>query len=155
MSLKRTSTHLRRRQLDVHLSTLVPFATTSRPRKGWIREIRSALGMTSGQLARRAGVSQPTVINLEQSEEADTISLQSLKKMAGALDCSLVYAFVPRDTLEETLRQQAEKRTEELCGRVEHTMQLEAQGRPSEERERERQELAEEMIRTLSRDLWE
>ena len=111
--------------------------------------------MTSAQLARRLGVSQPTVTNLEQSEAAETISLKSLKKMAEALDCSLVYAFVPHTSLEETMQKQAKRRAAELTGRVEHTMQMEAQGRNAEERDIELQELAEELIRTLSRELWE
>jgi predicted DNA-binding mobile mystery protein A len=111
--------------------------------------------MTTVQLARRLKISQPTVVNLEKSEEAETISLKSLRKMAEAMDCSLVYAFVPHESLEKTLMTQAQNRAAELTSRVEHSMQLEAQGRSSEEKALERQELAEEMVRTLSRDLWE
>lgn len=146
---------LRRRQLDRQLSALVPLAQNTRPKRGWIREIRDALGMTSVQLARRVGISQPTVVRLEHSEAEETISLKSLKKMAEALDCSLVYAFVPHTSLEETLRKQAERRAATLTGRVEHSMRLEAQGRGGEEREIEQRELAEELVRTLSRELWE
>jgi predicted DNA-binding mobile mystery protein A len=147
--------NLRRRQLDKQLKGLIPFSKTSRPRYGWIREIRDALGMTAEQLAKRAGVSQPTIAKLERSEEAETISLKSLKKIAEAMDCRLVYAFVPQESLEATLTQQAEHQASKQIGRIEHTMRLEAQGRDAEEMERERKELAQEMIRTLSRDIWE
>lgn len=155
MSPKQTTALLRRRQLDNQLNPLQPFARTSRPRKGWIREVRNALGMTARQLAQRLGISQPSVAKFERSEEAETISLKSLRKVAEALDCTLVYAFVPNDSLEATLNQQAERRASELLQRVEHTMRLEAQGLPAEEIDIERQELAQEMIRTLSRELWE
>ena len=111
--------------------------------------------MTAAQLAKRLGVAQPTVAKLERSEEAETISLKSLRKMAEAMDCTLVYAFVPHESLEATLIQQAERQAAKRIGRIEHSMQLEAQGRDATEVERERQELAQEMIRTLSRDLWE
>jgi len=41
----------------------------ARPPKGWLRAIRDALGMTTAQFAqRRLGVSQPRIIELEQSE---------------------------------------------------------------------------------------
>ena len=153
--MKHTATHLRRRQLDKQLKTMLPFAPSLRPRKGWIREVRNALGMTAAQLAKRLGIAQPTVAKLERSEEAETISLKSLRKMAEAMDCTLVYAFVPHESLEATLIQQAERQAAKRIGRIEHSMQLEAQGRDTAEVERERQELAQEMLRTLSRDLWE
>ncbi len=146
---------LRRRQMDKQLKTLQPFARTPRPRKGWVREIRDALGMTSLQLAKRIGVSQPTVAKLERSEEMETIGLKSLRKLAEALDCTLVYALVPNDSLESTLTRQAESRAAEQLQRIEHSMRLEAQGRWPDEVESERRELAQEMIRTLSRELWE
>ena len=155
MNTKRTTASLRRRQLDKQLTPLQSFAATARPRKGWIREVRDALGMTARQLAQRLGISQPAVAKFEHSEVAETISLKSLRKVAEALDCTLVYAFVPNDSLEATVHRQAERRAGERLQRVEHTMRLEAQGRPAEEINRERQELAEEMIRTLSRELWE
>ena len=117
--------------------------------------MRDALGMSARQLAQRLGISQPSVAKFERSEEAETISLKSLRKVAEAVDCTLVYAFVPNDSLEATLTRQAEHRAAELLQRVEHTMRLEAQGRPKEEIARERDELAQEMIRTLSRELWE
>jgi len=111
--------------------------------------------MSARQLAQRLGISQPSVAKFERSEEADTISLKSLRKVAEALDCTLVYAFVPNDSLEATMNQQAERRAAELLQRVEHAMRLEAQGRSNEEIQQERQELAQEMVRTLSRELWE
>ena len=155
MSRRQTTTLLRRRQLDKQLSALAPFVQQLRQRQGWIKEIRSALGMSAVQLARRLKVSQPTIVKLEKSEEAETISLKSLRKAAEAMDCSLVYAFVPNESLEKTLLIQAQRRAAELSGRVEHTMELEAQGRSSEDKAFERQQLAEEMVRTSSRDLWE
>jgi predicted DNA-binding mobile mystery protein A len=155
MSPKQTTALLRRRQLDKQLNPLQSFARAPRPRKGWIREVRDALGMTARQLAQRLGISQPLVAKFERSEGAETISLKSLRTVAEARDCTLVYAFVPNDSLETTLTQQAERRAAELLQRIEHTMRLEAQGRLTEEIDIERQELAQEMIRTLSRELWE
>ena len=59
--------------------------------------------MSSRQLAARMGVSQPAVSQLERSEVAGRIQLDSLRRAAAALDCDLVYSLVPRASLEETL----------------------------------------------------
>jgi hypothetical protein len=56
------------RHLDKRLSTLRPLTKSARPPKGWLRAVRDALGMTTAQLARRMGVTQPRIIELEQAE---------------------------------------------------------------------------------------
>jgi predicted DNA-binding mobile mystery protein A len=47
------------------------------------------------------GVAQPTVTKLEQSEAAGRIQLDSLRRVAAALDCDVVYALVPRRPLQD------------------------------------------------------
>ncbi len=79
----------------------------ARPARGWIRAIRDALGMTSRQLATRLDVSQSAVAQLERSEVAGSIRLDSLRRAADALGCDLVYALVPRTTLEQTVADRA------------------------------------------------
>ncbi len=78
-----------------------------RPDGGWIREIRESLGMTTRQLAARMRQSQSAVSQLERSEVTDRVQLGSLRRAADALDCDLVYAFVPRTSLEATVRTRA------------------------------------------------
>jgi hypothetical protein len=46
------------------------------------------------------------IFRLENSEDRKSISLKALEKMAGAMDCKLVYAVVPRRG--ETLMELAE-----------------------------------------------
>lgn len=155
MTQKNLTANLRRKQLDKIMAEASAFRSLIRPRKGWIREIRNALGMTAAQLGQRLGIRQSSVAKFERSEAEETISLQSLRKVADALDCELVYALVPRSSLETALRKQALRRATEMVERVEHTMRLEAQDRSQEEKEAEITELAEEMVRTLSREIWE
>ena len=76
------------------------------PVRGWIKAIREALGMTTAQLAKRLGVRQPSVVALEQSEARGTIELATLRRVAEALDCTLVYALIPNKPLEATIREQ-------------------------------------------------
>ena len=52
-------------QLDKRFAKLKPFTSeVARPSRGWIRAIREAIGMTTGQMAKRLGVHQPRVIEL-------------------------------------------------------------------------------------------
>ncbi|GAB7005385.1 mobile mystery protein A [Nocardioides sp. AN3] len=100
----------------------------ARPHGGWIRAIREALGMTAGDLAERLNVTQSTVTRIEQSERADRIQLETMRRVADALGCDLVYALVPRRSLEDTVMDRARDLARERLGRVEHTMALEDQG---------------------------
>ena len=59
--------------------------------------------MTTGQLARRLGVSQLTVVLLEQSEALGHIRLDTLQRAATALDYRVVCALVPNKPLEQQL----------------------------------------------------
>ena len=75
------------------------------PRRGWVHAIKEALGMSNRQLAGRVGVkASQTVEDMQEHEVSGTIKLQTLRKLANALDCQLVYALVPRKPLKQIRR---------------------------------------------------
>ena len=117
-----------RRHLDRRLSGLDRGDRLATPPKGWLRAIRNALGMSGGQLARRMGVRAQTIDAMEKSEAAGTIRLETLRRAAEALDCTLVYAIVPKTSLDDTVRTRARKIALRNLQRVAHTMMLEGQG---------------------------
>jgi predicted DNA-binding mobile mystery protein A len=126
-----------RSHLDERLKALGPARNYNAPVRGWIRAIRAALGMTAEQLAKRLGVKQPSVVAMEQSEMKGSIELATLRRVAEALDCTLVYAFVPNKPLEATVRERARAFARKRRGPVEHSLLLEDQkvkGRGSEGR---------------------
>jgi len=83
--------------------------------------------MSSSQLARRAGVSQSVLYRIESSEIAGTVKLETLERVAAALNCRLVYALIPNEPLEEMVRKRALAVAGGHLGAVEHTMRLENQ----------------------------
>ena len=109
--------------------TTVP--TLLAPRQGWIRSIRGALGMSAQELGRRLGVTQSAVARHETSEISGTIQLDSLRRVAEALNCDLVYALIPREELELSVQRQAEKRARAQLAPIEHSMGLEQQAVPA------------------------
>jgi predicted DNA-binding mobile mystery protein A len=97
------------------------------PVRGWIKAIREALGMTTLQLANRLRVKQPSVVGLEKSEVKGNIELATLRRVAEALDCTLVYAIVPNKTLDASVRDRARAFERRRREPIEHSMRLEDQ----------------------------
>ena len=116
-----------RSHLDERFKALGPVRRYNAPVRGWIKAIREALGMTAEQLAKRLGVKQPSVVAMEQSEAKGSIELATLRRVAEALDCTLVYALVPNKPLEAVVRDRARAFARRRRGPVEHSMLLEDQ----------------------------
>jgi predicted DNA-binding mobile mystery protein A len=114
-------------QLDERFRELGPPKRYTLPVRGWIKALREALGMSTAQLAKRLGIRQPSLVALEQSEAKGTIELATLRRVAEALDCTLVYALLPNKPLETTLRDRARAFARRRRAPVEHSMLLEDQ----------------------------
>jgi predicted DNA-binding mobile mystery protein A len=143
------------RHLDSRFATLRPLLKTQRPPKGWLRAIRDALGMTTKQFGQRLGVSQPRIVELEQSEVSGTVTLNTLQRAAEALGCRLVYVLVPEQPLAETVRERAELVADRQSSAVEHTMRLEDQAVTDKGAARAlRQQMIEDLLRRPAR-LWD
>ncbi len=141
-----------RQRLDQRLSPLKPEDRFHPPPKGWIRAIRDAIGMTGGQLASRLGVRPQTIDAIEKSEAAGSIQLNTLRRAAEALDCTLVYALVPRTSLDSTVNQRARKIAIRDLQRVAHTMKLEGQATGDTASEARIEAYIRDQIK--DRDLW-
>ncbi|HNY32523.1 MAG TPA: mobile mystery protein A [Fibrobacteria bacterium] len=116
-----------RASLDGRFKDIGPATRFVAPVRGWIKAVREALGMTTAQLADRLNVKQPSVVSLEQSEAKGAIELATLRRVAQALDCTLVYALVPNKPLETMVRDRARLFGRQRMGPVEHSMALEDQ----------------------------
>jgi predicted DNA-binding mobile mystery protein A len=94
--MRNESNNPRLRQLESHLEGFRAARTLPRPERGWIHAIRSATGVSTGELGRILGTSRQLPLQFEKAEADDSITLKSLRRVADALDCELVYALVPR-----------------------------------------------------------
>jgi predicted DNA-binding mobile mystery protein A len=65
--------------------------------------------MSSYELAARLGVSQTRVIQFQNSEVAGSIRLVTLRRVAEALECRVLYVLVPNEPLEHVVLRQARK----------------------------------------------
>lgn len=113
------------------------------PPQGWLKTIREFLGMTTTQLAKKINVAQPRVINLEKNEKNTKIS--TMERIADALNCDFVYAFIPRENIDDIIYNQAKKKALKILSKVHTNMSLENQLIDSDE-------LVEDIIKDLLDD---
>ena len=144
-----------REQLEISLQRLAPLHSVSAPQKGWVRAIRNALGMTAKQLASRLGVTQQAVARIEKKELAGSVAIKTMRRVAECLDCVFVCGFVPRVSLEATLRKQAQKIAAIRLAQASQTMSMEDQALSTRENEKVLSEMVDELVATLPSNLWD
>jgi Fic-DOC domain mobile mystery protein B/predicted DNA-binding mobile mystery protein A len=110
--------------------------------------------MSTSQLAKRLGITQQAVSDLERREKDGRATIGALAKAARAMGGELVYAIVPTRNLDEMLQHQARTTAQSRLNRVAHSMGLEGQSTSAEEQERQVAELAAELL-AHPRRLWE
>ena len=141
-------------QMDSALTKLRDTRPPSPPGKGWIKAIRESLGMSASALARKLGVTPHSIAKLEKAEADDKITLASLRKLANALDCELQYTLVPRQSLEEILKERAMVVARERLRPISHSMGLENQSVDQSASGNQLQLLAKEILDGPRRNLW-
>ena len=104
-------------------------ARALKPARGWLRAVRSVLGSSQEQVAKKISMTRQSYAGLEAAEQRGAISLNSLQRAAEAMDCELVYFIVPRETVARTYRElaQAHDPMFKHLQATEHSMALENQ----------------------------
>ena len=144
-----------RKNLDKKLKIMQNTKVLARPPRGWIKAIREALGMTSAQLARRLGVSQPRVLAIEKAEATGSIKLESLERAARALDCRLVYTLVPRKPFEKMVEDRARGLAKKRLQATSHSMALEDQQVEQADEQVHLERLMQKLLNQPGSKLWE
>jgi len=111
--------------------------------------------MTTAQLGRRLHLTKQRVGALERAEAEGKVTLASLRRAAQALDCELVYAVVPKESLEEVVDRRARAAAQEMVERTAHSMGLEHQRPSDQETSAQIRDVAERLKAELSSRLWD
>lgn len=143
-------------QLDQKLKTFFQTRGVLVPERGWIHTIRTTLNMTMAQLGTKLNITRQGVKRIEESEANGTITLNSLKDVANAMDLKLVYALVPKEgTINDLIQLKAEKLAQKIVLRTNQNMKLEDQGIGDEKIAKTIKELANEIKREMRKSLWD
>jgi predicted DNA-binding mobile mystery protein A len=115
-------------QLNSKMLGFASLKQVATPPTGWIKAIRSALGMTMKQLGKKLSMSKQAVMDMEKREKEGSITIKSLREIARAMDMQLVYGFVPNDgSLDALIEKRANELAKQIVMRTSNTMKLEDQ----------------------------
>jgi predicted DNA-binding mobile mystery protein A len=118
-------------QLQQLNSKMLGFSTLKKvtiPPNGWVKAIRTALGMSMQQLGNKLNISRQGVMDMEKREKNGSITIKSLGEIARAMDMQLVYGFVPNDgSLDALIEKRATELATQIVMRTANTMKLEDQ----------------------------
>lgn len=118
-----------------------------------IRKLRTTLGMTQEQLARRASQNSRMIRRLE-SDGADP-QLSTLQKTAKGLECELIVRLVPREPIVKLLRNRARRKAERIVRLSKGTAAMEEQEPQDKYVKIEIDRIVEELLDKRRRSLWE
>ena len=89
---------------------------------------------------------------MERSELQETITLETLQRVADALESDLVYVLQPRTSLDKAVKEQARKKAAQHLAPLAHHSRLEDQALTPDDEEAQLDELASQFVDR--RGLW-
>jgi predicted DNA-binding mobile mystery protein A len=126
------------------------------PPTGWIKAIRTALGMSMQQLGNKLSVTKQGIMEMENREKEGAITIKSLREVAKAMDMKLVYGFVPNDgSLDALIEKKAKDLATKIVMRTANTMKLEDQGNTDARINNAIKERTDEIIKEMPKILWD
>ncbi len=146
-------------QLQQLNSKMLGFASLKQlamPPTGWIKAIRTAIGMSMQQLGNKLNVSKQGVMDIEKREKDGSITIKSLQEIARAMDMQLVYGFVPNDgSLDALIEKRATELAIQIVMRTANTMKLEDQANSKKRIETAIRERATAIKNEMPKILWD
>lgn len=143
-------------QLNSKMLRFVSLKQVAMPPTGWIKAIRTAIGMSMQQLGNKLNVSKQAVMDMEKREKEGSITIKSLREIAHALDMQLVYGFVPNDgSLDAFVEKRATELATKIVMRTANTMKLEDQANSGERIETAIRERAAAIQNEMPKILWD
>lgn len=142
------------KQLKEEVNSLIGLRLPAMPKQGWVRTIREALDMSGAQLGARLGISRNKISILERKEADGSITINQLKQLASGVDSELLYAIVPKQTVEQTIEERAYDLAKNLVDITNQHMFLEMQQLSPEKQNEMIRLLADEIKQSGGRALW-
>lgn len=143
-------------QLSSKLKSFKSVDKVSRPSIGWVKTIRTSIGMSLEQLGEKLGITKQSAQSLEKREVDGSITLKALEDAARALEMKLVYGFVPIDgSIEKMIEKKAKNLAKEIVLRTSGNMKLEDQENSPERIRKAIEERTKEIIEEMPKKLWD
>ena len=119
---------LQLQQLNSKMLGFASLKQVAMPPTGWIKAIRTAIGMSMPQLGNKLKMSKQGIMDIEKREKDGSITIKSLREIARAMDMQLIYGFLPNDgSLDALIEKRATELATQIVMRTANTMKLEDQ----------------------------
>ena len=144
-------------QLDRRMSLLASAHRGGTFPHGWLRAIRSALGISLEQMAKMTGKTRQGMMALEKREREGAATLKTLREAGAVLGLELVYGFVPTQdgSLSALVDRKAQELAREIVERTLQTMSLEGQSPSPQRIEQAIRDRTAEIRRDMPKSLWD
>ena len=143
-------------QLNSKMQVIASIKKIAPPPTGWIKAVRTALGMSLQQLGNKISITKQSLTEIESREKEGTITLKTLRDVANGLDMELVYGFVPKDgSLDALIERKAKELAAHIVLRTSNTMKLEDQGNTNKRIEKAIRERATSIKNEMPKILWD
>ncbi len=147
---------LQRQQMNSKMMGYASLKMVAVPPTGWIKAIRSALGMSMQQLGNKLNISRQGVMDMEKREKNGSITIKALREIARAMDMQLVYGFVPNaGSLDALIEKRATELATQIVMRTANTMKLEDQANSKKRIEAAIRERAAAIQNDMPKILWD
>jgi predicted DNA-binding mobile mystery protein A len=147
---------LQLQQLNSKMLGFASLKQVAMPPTGWIKALRTAIGMSMQQLGNKLNVSRQGVMDIEKREKDGAITIKSLREIARAMDMQLVYGFVPNDgSLDALIEKRATELATQIVMRTANTMKLEDQANSKKRIETAIRERAAAIKNEMPKILWD
>ena len=142
--------------LDKRIKAFSPLSNMATPPLGWVKALRSALGISLQQIANRLSITKQSVKEIELREKEGSITLNSLREVARSLDMDLVYALVPKDgSLNALIDRKAYEMARAIVQRSSNSRKLEDQENSDQRIQKAIQERFSELKNEMPKTLWD
>lgn len=143
-------------QLNNKLLSFVTLKQVAVPPTGWIKAIRTTLGMSMQQLGNKLSITKQGILDIEKREKDGSVTLKSLREVGRVLDMELVYGFIPKDgSLDTLIEKKAMELASKIVLRTSNTMKLEDQENSKERIEKAIKERTEDIKNNMPKILWD
>ncbi len=147
---------LQLQQLNTKMLGFATLRQAAVPPTGWIKAIRTAIGMSMQQLGNKLLVTKQGIQDMEKREKDGSITIRSLRETGRALDMQLVYGFVPNDgSLDALIEKRASEIATTIVLRTANTMKLEDQANTDQRIEKAIKERTASIKNEMPKILWD
>ncbi len=150
------SNSLQLQQLNAKTALFGKLIPVSNFTEGWIKTLRTTLGIGMQQLGNKLNVTKQNILEMEKRELQGNITLKSLRDLGEAMDMQLVYGFVPKDgSLDALINRKALELATKIVMRASQTMKLEGQENSKTRLEKAIEERAVILKNEMPKILWD